>query len=67
MAHVAAEFQPSKHRRDRHAEQSDSSGADPLGLNRNTVTVQVTWDETASGEVTATSKTVRLDTVVAPE
>ncbi len=40
---------------------------DPLGLNRNTVTVQVTWDETASGEVTATSKTVRLDTVVAPD
>ena len=40
---------------------------DPLGLNRNTVTVQVTWDETASGEVTATPKTVRLDTVVAPD
>jgi len=40
---------------------------DPLGLNRNTVTVQVTWDETASGEVTAASKTVRLDTVVAPD
>ena len=40
---------------------------DPLGLNRNTVTVQVTWDETGSAMVTAASKTVRLDTVVAPE
>jgi type IV pilus assembly protein PilV len=40
---------------------------DPLGLNRNTVTVQVTWNEVASGEVTAGSKTVRLVTVVAPE
>jgi type IV pilus assembly protein PilV len=40
---------------------------DPLGLNRNTVTVQVTWDETAGVEVAAASKTVRLDTVVAPE
>jgi len=40
---------------------------DPLGLNRHTVTVQVTWNEAASGEVTAASKTVRLDTVVAPE
>jgi len=40
---------------------------DPLGLNRHTVTVQVTWNEVSSGEVTAASKTVRLDTVVAPE
>jgi type IV pilus assembly protein PilV len=40
---------------------------DPLGLNRHTVTVQVTWNEATSGEVTAASKTVRLDTVVAPE
>ena len=40
---------------------------DPLGLNRHTVTVQVTWNEAASGEVTAALKTVRLDTVVAPE
>lgn len=40
---------------------------DPLGLNRSTVTVQVTWNEVASGMVTAASKTVRLDTVVAPE
>ena len=40
---------------------------DPLGLNRNTVTVQVTWNETASSEVAAATKTVRLDTVVAPE
>lgn len=40
---------------------------DPLGLNRSTVTVLVTWTETSSGEVTAASKTVRLDTVIAPE
>ena len=40
---------------------------DPLGLNRSTVTVLVTWDETGSAEVAAASKTVRLDTVVAPE
>jgi type IV pilus assembly protein PilV len=40
---------------------------DPLGLNRSTVTVLVTWNEAASGEVTAASKTLRLDTVVAPE
>ncbi len=40
---------------------------DPLGLNRSTVTVQVTWNEAASDEVTAASKTVRLDKVVAPE
>ena len=40
---------------------------DPLGLNRSTVTVVVTWNETASGGVTAAAKTVRLDTVIAPE
>lgn len=40
---------------------------DPLGLNRSTVTVLVTWNEAGSGEVTAAAKTVRLDTVVAPE
>ena len=40
---------------------------DPLGLNRSTVTVVVTWSEVASGGATAASKTVRLDTVVAPE
>ena len=40
---------------------------DPLGLNRRTVTVLVTWDEVASGEVTAASKTMRLDTVIAPD
>jgi type IV pilus assembly protein PilV len=40
---------------------------DPLGLNRSTVTVLVTWNEVGSGEVTAATKTVRLDTVVAPE
>lgn len=40
---------------------------DPLGLNRSTVTVQVTWNEAASAGVTATTKTVRLDTVIAPE
>ena len=40
---------------------------DPLGLNRSTVTVQVTWNEADRGEVLAASKTVRLDTVVAPE
>jgi type IV pilus assembly protein PilV len=40
---------------------------DPLGLNRSTVTVLVTWNESASGEVTAAAKTVRLDTVIAPE
>ena len=31
------------------------------------VTVLVTWNEAASEEVTAASKTLRLDTVVAPE
>ena len=40
---------------------------DPLGLNRRTVTVVVTWNEVASGEVTAMAKTMRLDTVIAPE
>jgi len=40
---------------------------DPLGLNRNTVTVQVTWNEASGAGVTATTKTVRLDTVIAPE
>ena len=40
---------------------------DPLGLNRSTVTVLVTWNEVASGEVTASSKTMRLDTVIAPD
>jgi type IV pilus assembly protein PilV len=40
---------------------------DPLGLNRSTVTVLVTWNEAAGVEVAATTKTVRLDTVVAPE
>ena len=40
---------------------------DPLGLNRSTVTVVVTWSETASGEVTASTKSMRLATVVAPE
>ena len=37
---------------------------DPLGLNRYTVTVRVTWNETASSEVTAASKTVSVVTVV---
>jgi len=37
---------------------------DPLGLNRYTVTVRVTWDETSSSEVTARSKTVSVVTVV---
>ena len=40
---------------------------DPLGLNRRTVTVVVTWNEIASGGVTAMAKTMRLDTVIAPE
>lgn len=40
---------------------------DPLGLNRSTVTVLVTWNEAGSAEVTAAAKTLRLDTVVAPE
>jgi type IV pilus assembly protein PilV len=40
---------------------------DPLGLNRNTVTVRVTWNEAAGVDVTATTKTVTLATVVAPE
>jgi type IV pilus assembly protein PilV len=40
---------------------------DPLGLNRRTVTVLVTWNEVASAEVTAASKTMRLDTVIAPD
>ncbi len=34
---------------------------DPLGLNRSTVTVRVTWTETGSSEVTAATKTVRLE------
>jgi type IV pilus assembly protein PilV len=37
---------------------------DPLGLNRYTVTVRVTWNETASSGVTAASKAVSLVTVV---
>ena len=37
---------------------------DPLGLNRYTVTVRVTWNETSSSEVTATSKTVSVVTVI---
>lgn len=40
---------------------------DPLGLNRNTVTVVVTWNEVASEEVTAAAKTVSLAKVIAPE
>ena len=40
---------------------------DPLGLNRSTVTVVVTWTEAAGVEVTGATKTVRLDTVIAPE
>ena len=40
---------------------------DPLGLNRRQVTVVVTWAEAAGAEVAASSKTMRLDTVVAPE
>jgi type IV pilus assembly protein PilV len=40
---------------------------DPLGLNRNTVTVQVTWNEAAGAGVAGGSKTVSLVTVVAPE
>jgi type IV pilus assembly protein PilV len=40
---------------------------DPLGLNRNTVTVRVTWNEATGVDVTATTKTVTLATVVAPE
>jgi type IV pilus assembly protein PilV len=40
---------------------------DPLGLNRSTVTVLVTWTEAGSSEVAAATKRVRLDTVVAPE
>lgn len=40
---------------------------DPLGLNRRTVTVLVTWNEAGGGEVAASTKTIRLDTVVAPE
>jgi type IV pilus assembly protein PilV len=40
---------------------------DPLGLNRSTVTVLVTWTEASGTDITAASKTVRLDTVVAPE
>jgi type IV pilus assembly protein PilV len=42
-------------------------GLDPLGLNRHTVTVLVTWNEASSSEVTAASKRVSLATVVAPE
>jgi type IV pilus assembly protein PilV len=37
---------------------------DPLGLNRYTVTVRVTWSEAASGEVVAASKAVSVVTVV---
>jgi len=37
---------------------------DPLGLNRYTVTVRVTWSETASSEVTATPKTMSMVTVI---
>jgi len=37
---------------------------DPLGLNRYTITVRVTWSEAASSEVTATPKTVSMVTVV---
>ncbi len=37
---------------------------DPLGLNRYTVTVRVTWNEIASSEVAAASKAVSLVTVV---
>ena len=40
---------------------------DPLGLNRNTVTVVVTWNESASDGVAAAAKTVSLAKVVAPE
>jgi type IV pilus assembly protein PilV len=40
---------------------------DPLGLNRNTVTVQVTWTEADGVEVASASKTVSLAKVVAPE
>ena len=39
---------------------------DPLGLNRYTVTVRVTWNETVSGQVSATTKTVSVVTVVTP-
>lgn len=37
---------------------------DPLGLNRYTITVRVTWSEMAGGEVAATSKAVSVVTVV---
>ena len=40
---------------------------DPLGLNRSTVTVQVTWTEAAGSDVTGAIKTMTLATVVAPE
>ena len=40
---------------------------DPLGLKRNTVTVQVRWNEVEGAGVTASSKAVSLATVVAPE
>ena len=40
---------------------------DPLGLNRNTVTVQVTWTEAAGAEVASNTKSVSLAKVVAPE
>jgi type IV pilus assembly protein PilV len=40
---------------------------DPLGLNRNTVTVQVTWTEAGGAEVASTTKTLSLVKVVAPE
>lgn len=37
---------------------------DPLGLNRYTVTVRVTWNESAGSDVTAASKVVSVVTVV---
>jgi type IV pilus assembly protein PilV len=40
---------------------------DLLGLNRRQVTVVVTWTEASGSDVTATTKTMTLATVVAPE
>lgn len=40
---------------------------DPLGLNRRQVTVVVTWTEAAGSAVAASTKTMTLATVVAPE
>jgi type IV pilus assembly protein PilV len=37
---------------------------DPLGLNRYTITVRVTWTEAAGADVAAASKTVSVVTVV---